>query len=169
MLADVSGGHSAGWSLRAVLSWKFRYPYSTETDIPNSLLATCYSLLPSPMSSSITIQARSQSFAIRVVKAYVELSKQPFDDAGKVLSKQFLRAGTSIGANCAEAEFAQSNKDFISKYSIALKEASECRYWINILVSSGVVAEQRFTPMLDELNSIIRILIATIKQLKKKE
>ncbi|MFG6100314.1 four helix bundle protein [Leptothoe sp. ISB3NOV94-8A] len=138
-------------------------PYEVLGDAP-------YLASPPPsMSTSISIQARSQSFAIRVVKAYVELNKQPFDDAGKVLSKQFLRARRSIGANCAEAKFAQSNKDFISKYSIALQEASECRYWIRILVSSGVIAEQQFTPMLDELNCIIRILIATIKQLKKKE
>ena len=74
------------------------------------------------MGDQISIQKRSELFAIRVVRAYGELSKRPFDDAGKVLSKQFLRAGTSIGANCAEAEFAQSHKDFISKYSIALKE-----------------------------------------------
>ena len=74
---------------------------------------------------NISIQDRSKLFAVRVIKAYVELNKRHFDDAGKVLSKQFLRSGTSIGANVAEAEFAQSNADFISKYSIALKEASE--------------------------------------------
>ena len=121
------------------------------------------------MTSRISIQERTELFAIRIVKAYAELNKKDFDDAGKVLSKQFLRAGTSIGANCAEAEFAQSNKDFISKYSIALKEASECRYWIRLLINSGVISEQRFAPMLDELNSIIKILIASIKQLKRKE
>jgi four helix bundle protein len=121
------------------------------------------------MTNNISIQERTELFAIRVVKAYVELNKKPFDDASKVLSKQFLRAGTSIGANCAEAEFAQSNKDFISKYSIALKEASECRYWIRILINSGVVSEQKFSPMLAELNSIIKILIASINKLKQKE
>jgi four helix bundle protein len=78
--------------------------------------------------NNISIQERTELFAIRVVQAYTELNKNYYNDASKVLSKQFLRSGTSIGANCAEAEFAQSNKDFISKYSIALKEASECRY-----------------------------------------
>ncbi len=72
---------------------------------------------------NISIQDRTKNFAIRVIKAYTELNKRNFDDAGKILSKQFLRAGTSIGANCAEAFFAQSNNDFISKYSLALKEA----------------------------------------------
>ena len=118
---------------------------------------------------NISIQERTELFAVRVVRAYVELNKKHFDDASKVLSKQFLRAGTSVGANCAEAEFAQSNKDFISKYSIALKEASECRFWIRILINSGVVSEQKFTPMLSELNSIIKILISSINKLKQKE
>lgn len=81
----------------------------------------------------VPIQVRSSLFAVKVVKAYVELNKRHFDDAGKVLSKQFLRSGTSIGANIAEAEFAQSDADFISKYSIALKEASETRYWMTLM------------------------------------
>ena len=80
---------------------------------------------------NISIQDRSKLFAIRAIKAYTELNKRHFDDAGKVLAKQFLRASTSIGANLAQracphvGEFAQSRADFISKYSIALKEASE--------------------------------------------
>lgn len=121
------------------------------------------------MGNRVSIQERTELFVIRVVGAYGELSKRRFDDVGRVLSKQFLRAGTSIGANCAEAEFAQSHKDFISKYSIALKEASECRYWINILINSGIISEQRIAPMLSELNSIIKILISAIKRLKQKE
>ncbi|MCG8367791.1 MAG: four helix bundle protein [Pseudanabaenales cyanobacterium] len=121
------------------------------------------------MANNISIQERTELFAVRVVRAYVELNKKHFDDASKVLSKQFLRAGASVGANCAEAEFAQSNKDFISKYSIALKEASECRFWIRILFNSGVVSEQKFAPMLSELNSIIKVLISSINKLKQKE
>ncbi len=71
---------------------------------------------------NISIQERTEEFAIRVIKAYSELNKRHFDDAVKVLSKQFLKSGTSIGANCSEAKSAQSTKDFINKYSIALKE-----------------------------------------------
>lgn len=76
-------------------------------------------------SVNISIQERTEDFAIRVIKAYSELNKKHFDDAGKVLSKQFLRSGTSIGANCSEAKYAQSTKDYINKYSIVLKEANE--------------------------------------------
>ncbi|MBE7384198.1 MAG: four helix bundle protein [Leptolyngbya sp. SIO1E4] len=121
------------------------------------------------MADNISIQERTELFAVRVVKAYVELNKKHFDDVSKVLSKQFLRAGTSIGANCAEAEFAQSNKDFISKYSIALKEASECRFWIRILINSGSIPEQKLIPILAELNSMIKILISSINKLKQEE
>ena len=63
--------------------------------------------------NNISIQERTENFSVRVIKAYCQLNKRNFDDAGKVLSKQFLRSGTSIGANCAEAVYAQSNNDFI--------------------------------------------------------
>ena len=121
------------------------------------------------MERKISIQERTERFAIRIVKAYVELNKKPFDDASKVLSKQLLRAGTSIGTNCAEAEFAQSHKDFISKYSIALKEASETRYWIKILINAEVVPAQKFTALQSELDTIIRILVTSINTLKQKQ
>ncbi len=118
------------------------------------------------MNNDISIQQRTKIFAIRVISAYIELNKKPFDDAGKVLSKQFLRCGTSIGANCAEAKFAQSRVDFLSKYSIALKEASECKYWIEIMIESNIVSESKFKDMLPELQIIIKILISTTKKLK---
>ena len=114
----------------------------------------------------VSIQQRTKDFAVRVIRAYVQLSKKHFDDASKVLSKQFLRSGTSIGANCAEARFAQSKADFISKYSIALKEASECKYWIEIMIESNIVLENKFKQMLPELEQIIAILVSTIKKLK---
>ena len=121
------------------------------------------------MNRNISIQERTERFAVRIVKAYVELNKKSFDDASKVLSKQLLRAGTSVGADCAEAEFAQSHKDFISKYSIALKEASETRYWIKILINSEAVPAQKFAALQSELDTIIRILVSSINTLKGKE
>ena len=118
--------------------------------------------------SNITIQERTENFAVRVIKAYSELNKRHFEDAGKVLAKQFLRSGTSIGANCAEAIYAQSKNDFISKYSIALKEASETQYWIKIMIKSQLVPEQRFASMQQEIVEIVKILTSTINRLKSK-
>ena len=117
---------------------------------------------------SISIQERTENFAIRVIKAYCQLNKRHFDDAGKVLSKQFLRSGTSIGANCSEAKYAQSTKDFINKYSIALKEANETFYWMKIMIKSELVSNNKFQNMIEENETIIKILTASINKLKEK-
>ncbi|NEQ64625.1 MAG: four helix bundle protein [Symploca sp. SIO2D2] len=116
---------------------------------------------------NLSIQERTEEFAIRVIRAYSELNKRNFDDAGKVLSKQFLRSGTSIGANCSEAKYAQSTKDFINKYSIALKEASETLYWIKIMIKSEIVSNSRFHKMIEENERIIKILTTSINKLKE--
>ena len=114
-----------------------------------------------------TIQSKSKDFAIRVIFAYTEIiKKSKYDDAARILSKQFLRSGTSIGANCKEAISAQSKNDFIHKYEVALKEARETEYWIEIMIETNLVPEQKFTLLLQEIDSIIRILVATIKSLK---
>ncbi|WP_256874840.1 four helix bundle protein [Nostoc sp. C052] len=117
---------------------------------------------------NISIQERTENFAIRVIKAYSELNKRPFDDAGKILSKQFLRSGTSIGANCSEAKYAQSNKDFINKYSIALKEANETLYWIKIMIKSELVSKSKFQNLIEENERIVKILTTSINKLKEK-
>ncbi|MEL6929738.1 MAG: four helix bundle protein, partial [Cyanobacteria bacterium J06600_6] len=110
--------------------------------------------------SDITIQERTEKFAVRVINAYTEINRHNhFDNAARILSKQFLRSGTSIGANVAESIYAQSHKDFIHKYSISLKEASETKYWIKIMIQTQIVPENKFLPMLDEIQQIIRILI----------
>lgn len=120
--------------------------------------------------SDISIQVRSKNFANRVIKVYVEINKSNnFNDASVILAKQFLRSGTSIGANCAEAVYAQSNRDFLSKYSIALKEASETKYWIELMIENNLASKQKFSLMLQEIEAIIKILIAITKKLKEKE
>jgi four helix bundle protein len=118
--------------------------------------------------ANISIQERTENFAIRVIKAYAELNKRPFDDAGKILSKQFLRSGTSIGANCSEAKYAQSNKDFVNKYSIALKEANETLYWIKIMIKSELVSKAKFQNLIEENERIIKILTTSINKLKER-
>ncbi len=118
--------------------------------------------------SNTSIQNRTEDFAVRVIKAYVEINKRDFDDSLKILAKQFLRSGTSIGANCAEAIYAQSKNDFISKYSIALKEAAETQYWIKIMIKSQLIPQQKFSSMQQEIVEIIKILTSTINKLKSK-
>jgi four helix bundle protein len=78
-----------------------------------------------------------------------------------------LRSGTSIGANCSEAKSAQSTRDFISKYEIALKEARETLYWLEIIVEAEVVSSEKFKGLMQETEEIIKILVATLKKLKE--
>jgi four helix bundle protein len=115
------------------------------------------------------IQERTEDFAIRVIKAYVKSIGKTILLIQRFLSKQFLRSGTSIGANVSETIYAQSNKDFINKYSIALKEASETRYWIKIMIKSDIVPLKKFTLLLEETERIIKILTSIINKLKAKE
>jgi len=103
----------------------------------------------------------SFAFAVRVVNLYRYLCEQKNE---YVLSKQLLRSGTSIGANVNEAQEAQSKKDFVSKMSIALKEARETKYWIQPLSETDYLPSQhtKVKTLLSELNSIIKLLSSII-------
>ena len=106
------------------------------------------------------IEEKSYAFAIRIVNLYKHLSeiKKEF-----VLSKQLLRSGTSIGANVAEAEQAQSTPDFVSKMSIALKEASETKYWIRLLASTSYLTEVESASILNDCVELEKILVSIVK------
>ena len=109
------------------------------------------------------IRDRSFDFALRVIKLYSFLtdSKKEY-----VISKQILKSGTSIGANIREARNAQSNSDFISKYSIALKEADETQYWIELLYASEFIDDNAYKSLNDDINELISLLISSIKTAK---
>lgn len=85
-----------------------------------------------------------------------------------VLGKQLMKSGTSIGANIEEAMQAQSRNDFISKLQISLKEAYENRYWIKLIVRTGYVKAEKMQHVRNEIESIIRILVAIIRSSKRK-
>jgi four helix bundle protein len=118
------------------------------------------------MVDKITITDRTKSFAIRIIKACSFLDEG--SSVCRTLSKQLLRSGTSIGANVREAQSAQSEKDFINKLEIALKEARETQYWLEILIESELVGKQKFQLLLQEANEIGKILVASTKKLKDK-
>ena len=80
------------------------------------------------------------------------------------LANQLLRSGTSIGANVEEGQASQSKADFISKYSIACKEARETHYWLRLLASTELVSADRLVPLTDEANKLISILTTIIKK-----
>jgi four helix bundle protein len=84
------------------------------------------------------------------------------------LAKQLLRSGTSIGANVREAQSGQSHRDFLHKLEIALKEARETEYWLEILIESELVETHKFNQLLQESTEIKAILISSTKKLKEK-
>ena len=86
------------------------------------------------------LEEKAYSFALRIIKAYKYLN----DKNEYILSKQLLRSGTSIGANCREATYAQSKQDFIGKLSIALKETNETIYWLELLHDSEFISDDSF-------------------------
>ena len=108
----------------------------------------------------------SKKFALRVIKLYVFLCEE---NKEFVMSKQVYRSGTSIGANIAESMNAQSRADFISKLSISLKEATETKYWLELLHDSENINDKQFDSIVNELNVIIGTLVTTIKNSKKSE
>jgi four helix bundle protein len=109
------------------------------------------------------IAERSFRYSLRIVKLYRELQK---DGTGRVLGKQLLRAGTSIGANVHEAQAGQSRADFIAKMSIAHKEARETIYWLRLIRESGLVPPARLTDLYNETDQLIRILSAILLSTK---
>ena len=115
--------------------------------------------------NSIT-RSKSKAFALRIIK-FVRLLQD--DERGRGISKQLLRSGTSIGANVRESYNAQSKADFINKLHIALKEADETAYWLELLYESDIINKQYFDSLYGELKEIIALLTASIKTLKNNE
>ncbi|MCD7851457.1 MAG: four helix bundle protein [Parabacteroides sp.] len=109
------------------------------------------------------IRTKSYAFAIRIVNAYKFLidSQKEF-----VLSKQMLRSGTAIGALVAEAHYAQSSADFLSKMSIALKEANETSYWLSLLKDTSYLEEQTYSSISADCNELVALLISIVKSVK---
>jgi four helix bundle protein len=109
-----------------------------------------------------TIKEKSFKFAVEIINLYKQLNEQ----REFVLSKQILRSGTSIGANVQEAQQAQSKPDFISKMSIALKEAQETEYWL-LLFKESKLAQFDYEYYLILIDELKRMLISIIKTSKE--
>lgn len=101
------------------------------------------------------IQEKSYSFAIDVINTYKYL-KMNFSEYD--LFRQFLRSGTSIGANVQEATAGQTRKDFLSKFYISYKEARETLYWINLLSDTGYLSKEHSENLKSKCNELIKIL-----------
>ncbi len=111
------------------------------------------------------IEEKSFDFAVRIVKLnkYLIEQKREF-----VLSKQLLRSGTSIGANIAEAQQAQTKADFLTKINISLKETAETKYWLRLLIATDYLDENETRSLLDECVEIEKILYSIVRTTKNK-
>ncbi|HQG78527.1 MAG: four helix bundle protein [Bacteroidales bacterium] len=109
------------------------------------------------------LKNKSYVFAIRIVKLmqYLQNDKKEF-----VLSKQILRSGTAVGALIHEAEFAQSKPDFTHKMNIALKEANETEYWLNILKDTDYLEQTLFESLCSDCKELIAMLVSSVKTSK---
>ena len=106
------------------------------------------------------IETKSFDFAVRIVKLCTSLQT---DRKEYVLSKQLLRSGTSIGANITEAQQAQSRPDFISKMSIALKEAVETNYWLRLLKAGNLLSENEYASIFADCTELEKLLTSIVK------
>ena len=111
------------------------------------------------------LQDKSYTFAISIVKLAQFFQKEQKEF---VISNQILKSGTSMGALIREAEFAQSQADYINKFYIGLKEANETNYWLNLLKDTGYIDGNNFTSMEKDNKELIAMLVATVKTLKSK-
>ncbi len=111
------------------------------------------------------IATKTYAFALKAIKLYQHLTAEKREF---VLSRQFLRSATSIGANVEESVGGQSERDFFMKLNIAYKEARESHYWLRLLKDSEIITTEMASPLIQDIEEIQRILGSSIKTIKAK-
>ena len=109
------------------------------------------------------LMIKSKELALEVIKACKELRNSKCEGA---LISQFLRSGTSVGANVREAQYAHGKADFVAKLQISLKECYETEYWLELALKAGIVSEESVKSLLHDCGTIRRMLIASINTTK---
>lgn len=112
-----------------------------------------------PVMKHRDLLARTKAFALQTIQFCERL---PNDETTRILRRQLLRAGTSVGANYRAASRAKSKPAFISKMGDVLEEADECAYWTELLVEAGKVAQASATPVLKEASELVAISVSSI-------
>ena len=105
----------------------------------------------------------ASNFALRIVNLYKYLTEEKKEH---VMSKQLLRSGTSIGANCFEGKDAHSREEFAYKMSIALKEASESGFWIDLLYRASYLDDKQYDSLSQDWNHVYAVLVKIVKATK---
>ncbi|WP_372746683.1 four helix bundle protein [Lutibacter sp.] len=117
------------------------------------------------MKKENVVKTKSFLFSIRIVNLYKFLTQEKKEF---IISKQLLRSGTSIGALVRESEHAESTADFVHKLSVALKEANESEYWIDLLKETDYLSESEYLSVQENIKELLKLLISIIKTTKLK-
>lgn len=117
------------------------------------------------MAGEPDLRPRTKQLALRVIKLFTAL---PQTEVGRVLGRQLLRSGTSVGANYREATRARTPAEFVSKLQIGLQELEETGYWLELLVEAEVIPPARLAPLMAEVNEITAMLVAAINTTKQR-
>ena len=115
------------------------------------------------MNEDNVILEKSMEFAVRIVNLRKYLIHEKREH---IMSEQLLKCGTSVGANAREAKYGQSRNDFISKMSIALKEAAETEYWLELLYRTDYLVKEEYESIQKDCKEILKILIKIVKNSK---
>ncbi len=110
------------------------------------------------------LSEKSFKFSLRIVKLFKYLQNEHRE---YILSKQLLRSGTAIGALVREAKYAQSKADFLHKLMIALKEANETKYWLDLLYHSDYLNDKMYQSILPDINALLKMLVSSTKTIKQ--
>ncbi|MBP3419689.1 MAG: four helix bundle protein [Marinifilaceae bacterium] len=116
------------------------------------------------MNKTSIIRNKSRDFAIRIIRLYQYLCKEKKE---YIISKQLLRAGTSIGANVNEALCGISKKDFLAKIYISYKEAAECNYWLDLLYETGYLNSNEYKSINKDCKELLSILSSITKTIRQ--
>ena len=125
------------------------------------------SLMSEDAKATASIHELSYDFACRITRIFQYLTEDA-EYKEYVQSKQLYRSGTSIGANVRESKHAQSDADFLSKMSIAYKEADETDYWLNLLHDNGYLDDKQFNSMENDITRLLKILTSIVKTMRIK-
>lgn len=114
---------------------------------------------------SVELKQRTKEFALRILKVVEALDRNSAVD--RTIGSQLVRSGTSVAANYRAAERARSTAEFVSKLHVALEEADETQFWLELLVEHGAFPADRMEPIRDEASQITAILTTSLKTAKK--
>lgn len=116
------------------------------------------------MKEADVLKTRTRHFALRVLRLYRSL---PRTEEARIIGRQLLRSGTSVGANYRAACRSRSHPEFVAKLGIVLEEADETVFWLELLVDARIVPAERLGTLIREANELISIFVASLRTAKR--